>query len=102
VIWQWADDAPADALARLHVRSDPLAGTPRPPSERTIRRTLAVLDPAVLENATGAFGAAARAMNEACGSAWRKGVLPDGSIGLEHGRRWRAGREGTRGVDGSG
>jgi hypothetical protein len=39
-IWQWDDDGPAVVLTRLHVRRDPLTGVPRPPSERTIRRTL--------------------------------------------------------------
>lgn len=54
-IWQWADDAPAGVLARLHVRCDPLTGAPRPPSERTIRRTLALLDPDSLQAAAGRF-----------------------------------------------
>jgi hypothetical protein len=40
-VWQWADDAPQSVLARLGVRVDPLTGLGEPPSERTIRRTVA-------------------------------------------------------------
>jgi predicted transposase YbfD/YdcC len=54
-IWQWADDAPPWVLARLRVRIDPLTGTYRPPSERTIRRTIARVDPQRVEQAAGAF-----------------------------------------------
>lgn len=54
-IWQWVDDAPAHILARLRVRTDPFTATPRPPSERTIRRALALLDPGALESAVGRF-----------------------------------------------
>jgi predicted transposase YbfD/YdcC len=54
-IWQWADDAPPWVLARLRVRIDPLTGAYRPPSERTIRRTIARVDPQRVEQAAGAF-----------------------------------------------
>jgi predicted transposase YbfD/YdcC len=54
-IWQWADDAPPWVLARLRVRIDPLTRTYRPPSERTIRRTIARVDPQRVEQAAGAF-----------------------------------------------
>jgi hypothetical protein len=54
-MWQWAADAPDDVLARLHVRADPLTGARIPPSERTIRRNLARVDPQAVENAAGRF-----------------------------------------------
>jgi predicted transposase YbfD/YdcC len=54
-IWQWADDAPPWVLARLRVRPDPLTGLLRPPSDRTLRRTLTRVDSHALQQAAGAF-----------------------------------------------
>lgn len=54
-IWQWADDAPQWVLARLRVRVDPLTGVYEPPSERTIRRTIARVDARSVEQAAGGF-----------------------------------------------
>jgi hypothetical protein len=54
-MWQWVDDADQQTLARLHVRVDPLSGRRRPPSERTIRRVLARVDPQEVQRAAGAF-----------------------------------------------
>jgi hypothetical protein len=57
-VWQWVHDADEQVLARLHVRVDPLSGRRRPPSERTIRRVLARVDPQAVQQAAGAFVAA--------------------------------------------
>jgi DDE_Tnp_1-associated len=54
-IWQWADDAPPWVLARLRVRPDPLTGLLRPPSDRTLRRTLTRVDSHAVQQAAGAF-----------------------------------------------
>jgi hypothetical protein len=54
-IWQWVADADEQVLARLQVRRDPLSGVYRPPSERTIRRVLAAVDPQAVQQAAGAF-----------------------------------------------
>jgi predicted transposase YbfD/YdcC len=54
-MWQWVDDADQQVLARLQVRVDPLTGRRRPPSERTIRRVLARVDPQAVQDAAGAF-----------------------------------------------
>lgn len=54
-IGQWVDDADDDELARLGVRTDPLTGRPRPPSERTIRRVLTTVDPQAVQAAAGTF-----------------------------------------------
>jgi len=43
-IQQWADNAPQQVLADLHIWRAPFTGLHRPPSERTIRRVLAALD----------------------------------------------------------
>ncbi|WP_406317592.1 ISAs1 family transposase [Streptosporangium sp. NBC_01639] len=43
-IEQWADNAPQQVLADLHIWRDPFTGLHQPPSERTIRRVLAGLD----------------------------------------------------------
>lgn len=47
-IAEWVHDAPAEALGRLGIEG-------RPPSESTIRRTLARLDAAVLDQVIGAW-----------------------------------------------
>jgi predicted transposase YbfD/YdcC len=57
-VWQWVDDADEQVLARLHVRACPLTGRRRPPSERTIRRVLARVDPQAVQQAAGRFVAA--------------------------------------------
>jgi predicted transposase YbfD/YdcC len=54
-VWQWAHDAPQEVLLRLGVRADPLTGLARPPSERTIRRTIARVDAQAVEDAAGGF-----------------------------------------------
>jgi predicted transposase YbfD/YdcC len=54
-VWQWVEDADQPTLARLRVRVDPLSGRRRPPSERTIRRLLARVDPQAVQAAAGAF-----------------------------------------------
>jgi predicted transposase YbfD/YdcC len=54
-IRQWAEDAPQEVLVRLGVRVDPLTGLAKPPSERTIRRTIARLDAGAVEKAAGTF-----------------------------------------------
>jgi predicted transposase YbfD/YdcC len=57
-VFQWVADAPPRVLARLRVRRDPFTGRYRPPSEKTIRRTVALVNPHELEQAVGAFVAA--------------------------------------------
>src|SRR5262249_44175350 len=52
---QWARDAPQEVLARLGARIDPLTGTRVAPSERTIRRTVAQIDPQAVQDAAGVF-----------------------------------------------
>ena len=54
-VWQWAHDTPQEVLTRLRVRADPLTGLARPPSERTIRRTVARVDARAVEDAAGRF-----------------------------------------------
>lgn len=54
-VWQWADDAPQKVLTRLRVRVDPLTGLAKPPSERTIRRTITRIDAQAVEDAAGGF-----------------------------------------------
>ena len=57
-MWQWAADAPQEVLARLGTRVDPLTGARVAPSERTIRRTVARVDPQAVQDAAGTFVAA--------------------------------------------
>jgi predicted transposase YbfD/YdcC len=57
-MWQWAGDAPQEVLARLGARVDPLSGARVAPSERTIRRTVARVDPQAVQDAAGTFVAA--------------------------------------------
>ena len=52
-IWQWVDDADEQVLARLRVRRDPWSGRRNPPSERTIRRVLTIVDPQAVQDAAG-------------------------------------------------
>jgi hypothetical protein len=54
-VWQWVADADEATLARLQVRLDPLTRRRRPPSERTIRRVLAGVDPQAVQAAAGGF-----------------------------------------------
>lgn len=54
-VWQWAVDAPQEVLARLGARVDPLSGLRMAPSERTIRRTVARVDPQAVQDAAGTF-----------------------------------------------
>ena len=57
-MWQWADDAPQEVLARLGTRVEPLSGVRVAPSERTIRRVVARVDPLAVQDAGGTFVAA--------------------------------------------
>ena len=57
-MWQWATDAPQEVLARLGTRVDPLSGARVVPSERTIRRAVARVDPHAVQDAAGMFVAA--------------------------------------------
>jgi predicted transposase YbfD/YdcC len=52
-IGEWAADAPAPVLAALGVRRDPLTGAFTPPAEATVRRVLARIDPAALDQVIG-------------------------------------------------
>jgi predicted transposase YbfD/YdcC len=54
-IGEWAADAPGQVLAALGVRRDPLTGAFRPPTEATVRRVLARVDPDALDRAIGAW-----------------------------------------------
>jgi predicted transposase YbfD/YdcC len=55
---QWAQDAGQQVLARLGARIDPLSGSRVAPSERTIRRVVARVDPQAVQDAAGVFVAA--------------------------------------------
>jgi DDE_Tnp_1-associated len=52
-IGEWAADAPGPVLAALGVRRDPLRRVWRPPSETTVRRVLARVDPDALDLVIG-------------------------------------------------
>jgi predicted transposase YbfD/YdcC len=52
-IGEWATDAPGQVLAALGTRRDPLTGAFRPPTEATVRRVLAHVDPDALDRAIG-------------------------------------------------
>jgi predicted transposase YbfD/YdcC len=52
-IGEWAADAPGQVLAALGTRRDPLTGAFRPPTEATVRRVLARVDPDALDRAIG-------------------------------------------------
>lgn len=54
-MWQWATDAPQEVLARLGTRIDPLSGARVVPSERTMRRAVARVDPQAVQDAAGLF-----------------------------------------------
>ena len=54
-IGEWAADAPGPVLAALGVRRHPLRRVWRPPSEATVRRVLARVDPDALDRAIGAW-----------------------------------------------
>ena len=54
-IGEWAADAPAEVLARLGVRTDPLTAAVRPPDESTVRKVLADIDGDALDAAIGAW-----------------------------------------------
>ncbi len=57
-IAEWAQDAPAAALAGLGVRRDPCGGALVAPSETTIRRALSDADPGALDEQLAAWLAA--------------------------------------------
>ena len=57
-IGEWAADAPAEVLARLGVRADPLTAAVHPPDESTVRKVLAGIDGDALDRAVGAWLAA--------------------------------------------
>ena len=54
-IGEWASDTPGQVLAAFGVRRDPLTGALRPPTEATVRRVLARIDPDALDCAIGAW-----------------------------------------------
>lgn len=54
-IGEWAGRASQETLAALGVRRDPLTGRRTPPAEATVRRVVARVDPAVLEDAVAAY-----------------------------------------------
>src|SRR5437899_6199908 len=57
-MWQRADDDLQEILARLGTRIEPLTGARLAPSERTVRRVVARVDPDAVQNAAGTFVAA--------------------------------------------
>ena len=54
-IGEWASDTPGQVPAAFGVRRDPLTGALRPPTEATVRRVLARIDPDALDCAIGAW-----------------------------------------------
>jgi len=54
-IGEWASDTSGQVLAAFGVRRDPLTGALRPPTEATVRRVLARIDPDALDCAIGAW-----------------------------------------------
>jgi hypothetical protein len=52
-IGEWAADATGQVLTALGTRRDPLTGAFRPPTEATVRRVLARVDPDALDRAIG-------------------------------------------------
>jgi predicted transposase YbfD/YdcC len=54
-IGEWTSDTPGQVLAAFGVRRDPLTGALRPPTEATVRRVLARIDPDALDCAIGAW-----------------------------------------------
>jgi DDE_Tnp_1-associated len=52
-IGEWAADAPGPVLAALGVRLHPLRRVRRPPTEATVRRVLASVDPDALDQVIG-------------------------------------------------
>ncbi|MEV7969977.1 transposase family protein [Sphaerisporangium sp. NPDC088356] len=54
-IQQWADHAPQPVLAGLGVYRNPLTGLYEPPSERTIRRVLQIVDGQALDDQINGF-----------------------------------------------
>jgi DDE_Tnp_1-associated len=82
-IGEWATDAPGPVLVTLGVRRHPLTGAWRPPTEATIRRVLARVDPDTLDQAIGVWLAGqqpppATRPPPATQPAWRQAVAVDG------------------------
>jgi predicted transposase YbfD/YdcC len=74
-IGEWAADAPGPVLAALGVRPHPLRGVWRPPSEATVRRVLARVDPDALDLVIGAWLAGQQPPPP---RPWRQAVAVDG------------------------
>jgi hypothetical protein len=77
-IGEWAADAPGPVLAALGVRRDPLRRVWRPPTEATVRRVLARVDPDALELVIGRW--LADQQRPPPQPAWRQAVAVDGKI----------------------
>jgi hypothetical protein len=75
-IGEWAADAPQPVLAALGVRRDPLRWVWRPPSEATVRRVLARVDPDALDLVIGRW--LADQQPPVPRSAWRQAIAVDG------------------------
>ena len=86
-IGEWAADAPDQVLAALGVRRDPLRRVWRPPSEATVRRVLARVDPDALDLAIGRWLADQQPPQATTRPppAWRQAVAVDGkTLRLRH------------------
>jgi predicted transposase YbfD/YdcC len=81
-IGEWASDAPDQVLAALGVRRDPLRRLWRPPSEATVRRVLACVDPDALDHVIGRWLADQQppppTTRPPPPPAWRQAVAVDG------------------------
>lgn len=73
-IGEWIADAPAQVMAALKVRRDPLSGAWQPPDESTLRRVLEHIDAEALDAAVCSWLAArAAAGSAATGRPRRRG-----------------------------
>jgi hypothetical protein len=77
-IGEWAQDAPSLVLAALGVRRDPLTGAWRPPTEATVRRVLARIDPDALDQAISRWLAAQQPPPPTSRPPRRRAVVVDG------------------------
>ena len=99
-IGEWAADAPQPVLAALGVRRDPLRRVCRSPSEATVRRVLARVDPDALDLVIGRW--LTDQQPPPARPAWRRAVAVDGKTLCASGHRniaaalRRTGRDATR------
>jgi predicted transposase YbfD/YdcC len=79
-IGEWAADAPGPVLAALGVRRHPLRRGCRPPSEATVRRVLARIDPDALDQVIGRWLANQQPPPPTTRPppAWRQAIAVDG------------------------